>query len=144
MSHKPEDLELFHYGVKGMQWGVRRNRKGGVTTSTKSGNSRSSGIATGRKPSADHRKSRKIAKKSVDQMSNEELRTFAKRIQLEKSYAEATATPSVMKRGQKQVNNMLSYAQTAINVYQVATHPATKAGAKALGNFAKKVVTKNR
>ena len=28
--------ELYHYGIKGMRWGIRRNReKDGVSTSTK-------------------------------------------------------------------------------------------------------------
>lgn len=28
MADSPEDLELFHYGVKGMKWGVRKNSSG--------------------------------------------------------------------------------------------------------------------
>ena len=26
MEETPQDLELFHYGVKGMKWGVRRDK----------------------------------------------------------------------------------------------------------------------
>ena len=29
------DQELIHYGVKGMKWGVRRNRKSTVSVSSK-------------------------------------------------------------------------------------------------------------
>lgn len=33
MPNNPEDYELFHYGVKGMKWGVRKNRDSGVSAS---------------------------------------------------------------------------------------------------------------
>lgn len=34
MTESPEDYELFHFGVKGMKWGVRRSRPDGVSART--------------------------------------------------------------------------------------------------------------
>lgn len=34
MIENPEDYELFHFGVKGMKWGVRRERPSGVSRRT--------------------------------------------------------------------------------------------------------------
>lgn len=34
MTQNPEDYELFHYGVKGMKWGVRRERPSGASRRT--------------------------------------------------------------------------------------------------------------
>lgn len=71
------EKELYHFGVKGMKWGVRRKRK----------------------PSSDYKESRKIKKKHVSEMSNEELKKLNKRMDLEQNYHRLN--PSAVQRGMK-------------------------------------------
>ncbi len=56
---------LSHTGVKGMKWGVRKDK---------------------RTPSQEHVRSRKLQKKKIFEMSNEELQTVAGRLELENRY----------------------------------------------------------
>ena len=53
--------ELIHYGVLGMKWGRRKNRY----------------------ISKDSKRATKIRKKRVNQMSNDDLKTVNKRLELE-------------------------------------------------------------
>ena len=69
--------ELYHYGILGMRWGVRRGRKS------------VSGIKTRKaktQPSEDSLRVQNIRKKKVKQMSNQELRDVNQRMQLENQY----------------------------------------------------------
>lgn len=64
--------DLRHFGVLGMRWGVRRKR------------GRPSG-------SSDHVKASKLKKKKLSEMSNDELSTLNKRLELEKKYKDLTS-----------------------------------------------------
>ena len=72
------DNELYHYGVLGMKWGVRR------------GGSRSSGSSRRKKYrlnlSDDARTAEKLKKKKLGEMSNAELRKLNERQNLERNY----------------------------------------------------------
>ena len=72
--------ELYHYGVPGMRWGVRKSSK-----------SRS------QNDSDDAKEARKIKKKQVNEMSNDELQKLNKRQQLEKQHKELN--PGAIKKG---------------------------------------------
>lgn len=69
--------ELYHFGVKGMKWGVRHDKK-------RSGSLRSR--KTKRVASEDYTRSRDIMKKKPYEMSNRELQEANKRLQLENNY----------------------------------------------------------
>ena len=69
--------ELYHFGVKGMKWGVRHDKK-------RSGSLRSR--KTKRVASEDYTRSRDIMKKKPYEMSNRELQEVNKRLQLENNY----------------------------------------------------------
>ena len=72
-AQEDDDEGLKHWGVLGMKWGRRKNRSGGVDTS-----------------SEDHRTVSSIKKKRVSEMSNDELKKLTTRLQLEKQYSDLT------------------------------------------------------
>ena len=63
--------EIKHYGVKGMQWGVRKDGKPGSTRGP---------------ASRDHKVAAKLRRKGLHELSNEDLRKVNQRLQLEKTY----------------------------------------------------------
>ena len=67
------DNFLEHYGVKGMRWGVRRNRKGDVTVG-KTGGKRET--------------ERTVFQKAPSRMTQAELETRIRRMETEKRYNE--------------------------------------------------------
>ena len=69
--------ELYHYGILGMRWGVRRfQRKNGHLTPR----------GRKRKMSQDAIDAKKLKKKKLYEMSNDEIKTLNKRKQLETDY----------------------------------------------------------
>lgn len=91
--------ELYHFGVKGMKWGVRHDRKS-------SGSSRSK--KNKRVASEDYTRSRSIMKKKPNEMSNRELQELNTRLQLENTYNNNRTN---MNAGKKIVNR---FEQTSI------------------------------
>lgn len=115
--------ELYHYGVLGMKWGIRRNR------SKLPQNKRQKSMA-----SEDSRKVSNIRKKSIDQMSNQELRDANNRLQLERQYKDLTKKTNV---GKKAVDTFIRTAGT-ITAVAAAAKVYQKLGTGALdkiGNF---------
>lgn len=84
--------ELYHYGIKGMKWGVRRfqNKDGSYTPAGRKRRSQESW-------SDDAKEAASIKKKSVNQMSNSELRKLNERQNLERQHKQLN--PSRVKRG---------------------------------------------
>ena len=78
--------ELYHYGVKGMKWGVRKSR-----SSSKRKSNKTKGW------SKDAKRANAIKKKSVKQMTNAELRELNKRMELESNYHRLN--PNKVKQG---------------------------------------------
>lgn len=142
--------ELYHYGVKGMKWGVRRyqNEDGtltdaGVKRYSKKGyaadkretgstkNYKSSSDEENRKRAnkyvADKRKEKtkgwskdakrvdSIKRKSVNAMSNKELKEVNTRKNLEKQYRDLN--PSLIERGVKAAAAIGAATGTVITVY---------------------------
>ena len=69
--------ELYHYGILGMRWGVRRfQRKNGRLTPR----------GRKRKMSQDAIDAKKLKNKKLYEMSNDEIKTLNKRKQLENDY----------------------------------------------------------
>ena len=84
--------ELYHYGIKGMKWGVRRfqNKDGSYTPAGRKRRSQEGW-------SDDAKEAANIKKKSVNQMSNSELRKLNERQNLERQHKQLN--PSRVKRG---------------------------------------------
>lgn len=94
--------ELYHFGVKGMKWGVRKDRKRSISSKRS------------RSDSKDYTESRDLLKKSSNKLSNAELRKINERLNLEQQYSNLTT--SQKKKGNRfidKVGNQMK--QTAAN-----------------------------
>ena len=81
--------ELYHWGIKGMKWGVRRyqNKDGTLTSEGK------------KHYSQDHEDYTRVhTKKSVREMSDSELNARINRLQKEQQYERLTASPSKLQK----------------------------------------------
>lgn len=105
--------ELYHYGVLGMRWGVRKGRSNS---------------------SEDSLKVQKIRQKKVNEMSNQELRDANNRLQLESTYKQLTNKKHA---GQKALNGLKIFTTTVTTV--TAAVGAYKAGKKLLDSSLNKV-----
>lgn len=131
------NLEIYHHGIKGMKWGIRRyqNKDGSLT-------------AAGRKRySDDAREAATIGKKKVSEMSNTELRKYNERVNLERQYK--SLNPSAAKRGLKFVERSAAVLGTALALYNNGDK-LVKLGSKAgsaiinqVGNMVIKDLAKN-
>lgn len=104
---------IYHHGIKGMKWGVRRyqnkdgsltpagkKRRGSSDFSVRIGVKRKASSSTSKKAS-----SSKPKKKSVSEMSDDELRKAISRLQLEKQYRDLT--PQKVSSGKRFVNKVM-------------------------------------
>lgn len=78
---------IAHYGIRGMKWGVRRKR------------------GRGGRVSSDYASSRKILKKKISEMSDEDLRKINKRLEAESKLRKAD--PRLAAEGKRQVGKAL-------------------------------------
>lgn len=113
--------ELYHFGIKGMKWGVRRYQ-----------NKDSSSTSVGKKRySNDYAEAKEISKKSVKEMSNAELRKLNERARLEQEYSRLN--PNAIKKGIAIVGTFSGLLGTAVTLYN-NTNNVVKLGKKFLNN----------
>ena len=91
--------ELYHYGILGMKWGVRRSRQDSV----------GSGKRYRSKSSIDPSYKKAHTKKKIKYMSNNELKEINQRLNLEKNYRDLTRHKS---KGKIAVDTFVSTAGT--------------------------------
>ena len=101
--------ELYHYGIKGQRWGVRRFQKknGSLTPAGKKRQKE--------KWSEDATEASKIKKKSVNAMSNAELKRLNERTRLEQEYSRLN--PSNRKKAIAAVTATAATMGTLLNLY---------------------------
>jgi hypothetical protein len=119
---------LYHFGILGMKWGVRRNH-GGVS---KAGRQKAGSKEDDR--SEDSKKKSELKKKKLRQMSNVELKSLNERLQLEKQYKELTKNE--ISAGRKFVTEVLAGAAK-----QTATTYASKYMGKGVEALLKKATS---
>ena len=97
--------ELYHFGIKGMRWGVRRyqNPDGSLTNA---GKKRLSKRHTSNEENDSSNKSstKSSSTKTVKEMSDDELRQAITRIQLEQQYK--SLSPKNVSKGKKFVDTV--------------------------------------
>lgn len=103
-----DKYELYHHGIKGMKWGVRRyqNKDGSLTAA---GKKRQRGWSEEAKTADD------ISRKSVKSMSNAELRKLNERTRLETEYK--NLHPGAVKKGMRFVTTAAAFTGTALALY---------------------------
>ena len=113
--------ELYHFGIKGMKWGVRRyqNKDGSLTAAGKKRYSDSSSANDG-----------------IKDLTDQELRDRINRLNLEKQYRDLT-TPS----GQKQVNKGKQFVTSVLKTS--SKNIATQLVTYAMGTAVNKIFKAN-
>lgn len=126
-----EHIYLSHHGIKGQKWGIRRFqlKNGKLTTA---GKKRYSEDDEEQKKKAEEDSAPK--KKSVSEMSDQELRDAVARAQLEENYRRYYETPAQ----QKQVSAGQKFAKEMLK--KVVVDPAIDAAAKGMRTSLDKAV----
>lgn len=111
-----EEEFLAHHGIKGMKWGVRRQRGS-------DGRVKQTRVSTERK-AADKviAKSKEHSKRSL---TNKELADFNKRLELESKFNKYN--PTTRQRGEAFVAGILATVGLGVAAYNVINSPAGKA-----------------
>lgn len=93
LSKMEEDESLSHFGILGMRWGIRRNKKRGAVSVRKTGgdDSEPEKKKIDAKPGEEHAQKNRIKRKDLSEMTNSELKLVTERMQLEKQYKDLTA-----------------------------------------------------
>jgi hypothetical protein len=122
--------ELRHHGIKGQRWGIRRfqNRDGSLTSAGKKRRADDS--------DTDENKQQPAKKKSIKDMSEDELREKINRLQLEKQYANLMkeVNPPKSTKGRDFVTRVLEKSGENITT-QLTTYAMGTAVNKALGGL---------
>lgn len=138
--------ELYHFGIKGMRWGVRRyqNPDGSLTNA---GRKRlKKGQTSNKKTDSSNKSSTKSSStKTVKDMSDDELRQAINRLQLEQQYK--NLSPKNVSKGKKFVdtvtNDVLKPATIDMGK-QVAKSLMTKGVNSLIKDESLKVYTNNK
>lgn len=116
-----------HSGILGMKWGKHKN------------NSTTNPALPPKPSSEDHNKSRLLRKtKRLDEMTNEEIQTFARRMALEKQYKELTKPE--LSRGRKIFDSVVKSATKGAS--DMALSYVNKQSAKAVEKLIQKATAK--
>lgn len=110
---------LEHFGVKGQKWGIRNKKRSNKLGPSKDSKRASSTL-------------KKVKSGSVKSLTNQELRDFNNRVELEKKYK--TINPGKVEKGHAAVKTVLATGATVNAAIVFAKSPAGQAIAKKLVN----------
>lgn len=114
MSH---DDELYHYGVKGMKWGVRRTAEQLGHIVKKGASAIAKKASESREKSRQKRAYAKERSKPISEMTDDELRKRLNRLDMEKRYRDyiSSMTPKKEHKVRKLVGEIMSSGVKSIS-----------------------------
>lgn len=117
-------IEIYHYGIPGMRWGVRRDvgRDGRVVKRGKAGKGTPS-----REESEDYQTTKKLRSKKLHQMNNAEIAQLNRRLQLEASYNQMLKDTRSVNKGHKAAKDTLAVIGTVNEGVKAWNSPVGKA-----------------
>lgn len=117
--------QLYHHGVLGMKWGVRKKDSSGVTKAAQPKNP----------PSDDYKTYRQLKARGPKALSTKELKEVTSRMQLHQQYKQLA--PSTYQKGMKFVKGLTAAGTTVASLYALSKTPLAQDIMKAM----KKTVT---
>lgn len=142
-----DDRELYHYGVLGMKWGVRRTAaqlghqiKQRKADKKRKANLEKARVARAEKKKAEEERQKKLAagKLKVKDMTDAELQAKINRLEMEKKYSDLKKSSVQSTRGKKFVDKFLdsSSDKLADNVAaDLLAQTVKSVGAKGVNQF---------
>lgn len=115
----PSMDELRHYGIPGMRWGRRKASDGGYEDSGKPKRG---------ERSEDSAKVAELRRHPVKTLSNQEIETINRRLNLEQSLRNLESNASVMGRGRSAARGVLSDADMLNRGLRLTDSPAVELG----------------
>jgi len=118
MNYTIEDI-IEHHGVKGMKWGVRKDRRSSGAAARR--NTRATPKPPPKKTEEKRVSSKKFKAKDATKLSDQELRERVNRLNMEKQYRDLISKqnpPGTVSRGVKAVGRILTRSgETALTKY---------------------------
>ena len=106
--------DLYHFGIPGMKWGIRKSTS--IVSSLKARSEKDA--------STDHIVSRQLKSKSIKKLTNSELQTLSQRLQLERSVRDLKS--SDYQRGTDFIKTATAIGTTLATAYALSRTPLAK------------------